>query len=56
MATLEEIKETLSYLLKKGLKNKIDFDIVTEYPVDENNLNLRVLNTLKKDLISQRLF
>ncbi len=50
MATLEEIKETLSYLLKKGLKKQklILMHCITEYPVDENNLNLRVLNTFKK--------
>ena len=49
MATLEEIKETLSYLLKKGLKKKkLILMHLSEYPVDENNLNLRVLNTFKK--------
>jgi len=50
MASLKEIKETLNYLLKKGLKKKklVLMHCITEYPVDEKNLNLKVLNSFKK--------
>ena len=50
MATIKEISEALNFLLLKGIKKKnlVLLHCITEYPVEEKNLNLNILNNFKK--------
>jgi len=49
MATLKEVKETVSFLSKQGSKNLIIFQCTTNYPAEYEELNLNVIDTFLKE-------
>ncbi|GAG74924.1 unnamed protein product, partial [marine sediment metagenome] len=52
MATLEEVKESVNYIIQNGIKEIIIFQCTTNYPALYEELNLNVIDTYKREFPS----
>lgn len=52
MATLEEVKDSVNYIIQNGIKEIIIFQCTTNYPALYEELNLNVIDTYKREFPS----
>ena len=49
MATIEEVKESIDYIKKNGIKDIVIFQCTSNYPAFLEEINLNVIDTFKKE-------